>query len=189
MEQQQQQQQPAYQYDLVLCSIFQNEAAWLREWLEFHLLVGVQHALLYNNHSTDAYGEVVDTDEFVFSPREPDLREVLRAYDQPHVGAVCVNWLMFGTSHAQHVPPQCLLVETLVRRAPLYHAENLHVKSFVRPERVTHLPNRHFAALRAGYVQVNTAGEPFSGPFSPYVDVSVLRARITTGRVPRPICR
>jgi len=46
-------------YDLVVCAVFQNEAFFLKEWLEFHKLVGVQHFYLYNNLSTDNYYEIL----------------------------------------------------------------------------------------------------------------------------------
>lgn len=46
-----------YQYQLSVCSVFQNEAYYLREWIEFHKRVGVEHFWLYNNNSTDNYLE------------------------------------------------------------------------------------------------------------------------------------
>lgn len=42
-----------YKYDLAVCAIFQNEAPYLREWIEFHKLVGVKHFYLFNNLSSD----------------------------------------------------------------------------------------------------------------------------------------
>ena len=48
-----------YQYELAICAIFQNEERFLKEWIEFHKLVGVQHFFLYNNNSTDNYLEVL----------------------------------------------------------------------------------------------------------------------------------
>jgi hypothetical protein len=45
--------------DIALACVFQNEAPWLREWLEFHRIVGVKHFYLYNNLSTDNYLEVL----------------------------------------------------------------------------------------------------------------------------------
>ena len=45
--------------DLAICAIFQNEAPWIKEWIEFHKLVGVQHFYLYNNLSTDDYQSVL----------------------------------------------------------------------------------------------------------------------------------
>lgn len=42
-------------YDLTVCAVFQDEDFYLKEWLEFHKIVGVQHFYLYNNLSTDSY--------------------------------------------------------------------------------------------------------------------------------------
>lgn len=48
-----------YQYRLSICAIFQNEAPYLKEWIEFHKLVGVEHFYLYNHRSQDNYEEVL----------------------------------------------------------------------------------------------------------------------------------
>jgi len=39
---------------LSIGAIFRNEAEYLREWIEFHLRLGVEHFYLYDNESTDA---------------------------------------------------------------------------------------------------------------------------------------
>lgn len=49
----------SYQYELAIGAIFQNEEAYLKEWIEFHKLVGVEHFYLYNNCSTDGYLSVL----------------------------------------------------------------------------------------------------------------------------------
>jgi len=41
--------------DLCVCCIFQNDAKYLPEWIEFHEKQGVSHFYLYNNHSQDDY--------------------------------------------------------------------------------------------------------------------------------------
>lgn len=46
-------------YNLVICAIFQNESFFLREWLEYHRLVGVEHFYLYNNLSDDNYQDIL----------------------------------------------------------------------------------------------------------------------------------
>jgi Glycosyltransferase family 92 len=38
---------------LVACTVFENEAAYLPEWIAYHHLAGVQHFVLYDNSSTD----------------------------------------------------------------------------------------------------------------------------------------
>jgi hypothetical protein len=50
----------AYTYDYVICAIFQNEARFMKEWIEFHKLIGFQHFYLYNNLSKDNYLEVLE---------------------------------------------------------------------------------------------------------------------------------
>jgi glycosyl transferase family 92 len=42
---------------LSICAVYRNEAPYLREWIEFHRLVGVEHFYLYDNQSTDAHLE------------------------------------------------------------------------------------------------------------------------------------
>lgn len=214
----------AYQYDLAVSAIFRNEGPYLKEWVEFHKLVGVQHFYLYNHCSEDNYAEVLapyiergevellnvgqgltrpniiewnllqgssytqalrkatgvckwvaflDIDEFLF-PTEPiGLVEVLREYEG--YGGVGVNWLMFGTSGVEKISPNDLLIERLTRCAPLDYSTNLHIKSIIRPEFVAEIKNPHFANYYPGFFQVNTDHLPYSGPFSPYVQVNKLR--------------
>ena len=47
-------------YKVSICAIFRDEGAILREWIEFHKIVGVEHFYLYNNFSEDNYKEVLD---------------------------------------------------------------------------------------------------------------------------------
>lgn len=47
-------------YEVSICLIFKNEAIFLKEWLEYHLLIGVDHFYLYNNFSDDNYEKVLE---------------------------------------------------------------------------------------------------------------------------------
>ncbi|MGF0143433.1 glycosyltransferase family 92 protein [Sharpea azabuensis] len=47
-------------YNVSVCAIFKNEAAYLKEWIEFNHLIGIEHFYLYNNNSDDDYMEVLD---------------------------------------------------------------------------------------------------------------------------------
>jgi len=40
-------------YTLSICAVLRNEAKYVKEWIEFHRLIGVDHFYLYNNNSTD----------------------------------------------------------------------------------------------------------------------------------------
>jgi hypothetical protein len=42
-------------YEFSICAIFQDEAPYLKEWIEFHRMIGFEHFWLYNNSSSDDY--------------------------------------------------------------------------------------------------------------------------------------
>jgi hypothetical protein len=44
---------------LSLCAIYRDEAPYLREWVEFHRLVGVERFFMYDNGSTDDHREAL----------------------------------------------------------------------------------------------------------------------------------
>lgn len=50
----------SHKYNVVICSIFKNEAAFMQEWIIFHKIVGVEHFYLYNHSSADDYKKVLD---------------------------------------------------------------------------------------------------------------------------------
>ena len=43
-----------------LCGIFKNEGKYLEEWIQYHLVVGIDHFYLYNNNSDDNYLQVLE---------------------------------------------------------------------------------------------------------------------------------
>ena len=45
-------------YDLSIVAILKNEGPYLKEWLDYHLLAGVDHFYLYDNDSPDNQAEV-----------------------------------------------------------------------------------------------------------------------------------
>lgn len=44
-----------YNYNISVTAIFQNEARFIKEWIEYYKLLGVEHFYLYNNLSDDDY--------------------------------------------------------------------------------------------------------------------------------------
>lgn len=46
-------------YKFSICSIFKNEGPYLKEFVEYHLLIGFEHFYFYNNNSDDKYKEVL----------------------------------------------------------------------------------------------------------------------------------
>ena len=45
-------------HDLAVVAILKNETPYLKEWLDYHLLAGVDHFYLYDNDSTDNQAEI-----------------------------------------------------------------------------------------------------------------------------------
>lgn len=48
-------------YNISVCAIFKNEAPYLKEWIEFNHIVGVDHFFMYNNNSEDDYRSVLQS--------------------------------------------------------------------------------------------------------------------------------
>ena len=49
----------SFEFNLAACLRFKNEAPYLKEWIEYHLMVGIQRFVLYNNNSDDDYLSVL----------------------------------------------------------------------------------------------------------------------------------
>ena len=48
-----------FKYTLAVCTYFKDDAPYLKEWIEFHRLVGVEKFFLYNHNSSDNYMQVL----------------------------------------------------------------------------------------------------------------------------------
>ena len=46
-------------HDLAVVAIMKSEAPYLKEWLDYHLLAGVDHFYIYDNDSPDNQAEIV----------------------------------------------------------------------------------------------------------------------------------
>lgn len=49
----------SFPYNLVVASVFQNEAPFFKEWIEFHKMMGVELFILINDRSTDDFALVL----------------------------------------------------------------------------------------------------------------------------------
>lgn len=71
-----------FKYEVAVCAIFKDEALFMREWIEYHLLIGVDHFYLYNNFSSDNY------------------EEILKPYLNNHI-VTLTDWPIHGNDNAQ----------------------------------------------------------------------------------------
>lgn len=194
-------------YTLALFSLFQHEAPYLKEWIEYHLLLGVEHFYLYNNLSNDNYFEVlepyitrgivtlvhwpyidpedagpfywcemqkrayenamqrargkyrwmafIDTDEFLVPLKKDNMVEFLKEYE-PY-GGIVINWVIYGTSYVENIPPGQLMIDKLVMRSYDENVENTKIKSIVKPHRVSWWPSPHYCEYMPGYYAVDSS--------------------------------
>jgi hypothetical protein len=49
-----------YKYNISVGAVFQDEGPYLKEWIEYYKLLGVDHFYLYNNHSSDEFRSVLE---------------------------------------------------------------------------------------------------------------------------------
>jgi hypothetical protein len=109
-------------------------------------------------HALDTYGPecrwlaFIDIDEFLFSPREPDLRTVLAEFEE-HPG-VAVHWLNYGSS-GHRDRPSGLTIEEYQYRAPTQWVRNMRTKSIVDPARTPRPKNPHLFLHENGALSVN----------------------------------
>jgi Glycosyltransferase family 92 len=82
-----------YQYQIAACMMFYNESYFLKEWLEYHKLIGIEHFYLFNNGSTDNYLEILNP--YILSGE-------VQLFDYPEK----------GIDQAQHNYIQCEIIYT-----------------------------------------------------------------------------
>lgn len=198
------------------CAIFKHETPFLREWIEFHRIVGVERFWMFNNDDDtsesdrvlapymgygflknihwpgrakqfSAYAKafelsaiwvewlaVLDMDEFLFPVGTDSLQMRLREYDNPKIGALAVNWQVFGSSGIQQRQP--LVIDAFKRRADERWAINGHVKSVVRPSRVLGgMRDPHLFSCKPGFITVNENGKTVISPKDNEVSVRKIR--------------
>lgn len=84
-------------HTLCICAFFKNEAPFLREWIEFHRLVGVERFILYNNDSIDSFAEVL-------APYVE--KEIVECLDWPNEAGEA-NWLNAQRRAYNHCVKKC----------------------------------------------------------------------------------
>ena len=99
----------------------------------------------------------IDIDEFLFSPEEESLVNVLAEFEQ-HPGIV-VNWQVYGSS-GLHSRPDGLVIESFTRRARTDWVRNRRVKSIVDPQRAVRSMGPHFFEYSSGELAVTENQEP-----------------------------
>ena len=134
-------------YDLAVVAILKNEARYIKEWLDYHLLAGVDHFYLYDNASSDNYNEII----------------------APYVAAgVVINWQLFGTNGEFKADYSRGVLERFTRRAPVdwvvpipkrdIPGGNAQIKTVANPRKIYFFTSAHFPIYFEGNFSVNEIG-------------------------------
>ncbi|GAB4813787.1 hypothetical protein N2152v2_000833 [Parachlorella kessleri] len=136
-------------------------------------LLAIYHDCLHLFGRQHTWLGFVDADEYVMvMDGSADLPTVLRRYEG--YGGLAINWRLFGSSGLLERPTRGVLQSFTACTAPAY-PENIHVRSFVRPERVAGVSwNPHAFEYKEGAFAVNTNLTRVDGPWSDPVQSSTL---------------
>ena len=117
-------------YKLSFCLIFKNEGPFLKEWLDYHIVVGVDHFYLYNNNSDDNFREVLEPyikDGIVTLIEWPYECSQFKAYRHCYENFRNeTNWLSFIDADEFFVPKKELTIPDWLVGFNKYPARNIH---------------------------------------------------------------
>ena len=70
-------------YDLAVVAIMKDEEPYVKEWLDYHLLAGVDHFYIYDNDSKEEFKKILQPWELSlihFSPAKGDNMNVIMTH-------------------------------------------------------------------------------------------------------------
>lgn len=86
-------------YYFSVCCIFKDEAPYLKEWIEYNKVIGVDHIYMYNNNSTDDYNTIITQyveEGYVTFVDWPKLHDQMGAYEHCYENHKTeTDWLSF----------------------------------------------------------------------------------------------
>lgn len=112
-----------------VCAVFKNEGPYLQEWIDFHLLMGVDHFILYDDASTDGYLEVLQPwiDEGVITLRATGGMKQVDIYNHClRNGARRCRWIAFIDLDEFLFSPEGKTLPTAMERYAAYPGVFVH---------------------------------------------------------------
>ena len=122
-----------FDWELTICAVFKDEAENLEEWLRFHILAGVNHFVLYDDGSSDNFGEVLDpwVREGGVTLREADGRTQQQVYnDCMRSHRMRTTWLAFIDLDEFLFSPTALALPEVLSQFKAHPAVFVHWRLF-----------------------------------------------------------
>lgn len=105
----------------------------------------------------DEYITFIDADEFIFlNDTTQDINAIVDIFNDSDIGAVALNWAIYGSSKCISPRQDSLVIERFDHRAPQDFPTNTHYKSVIRKNALIDTgENAHFFKVNGKYVQTN----------------------------------
>lgn len=127
-----------------------------------------------SSHRLDArWIAFIDVDEFLLPVAISDLRQVLADYERHP--ALCVNWMVYGSSGRICAPRDELVIEAFTRRAPIRWPWNSQIKSVLDPKRTVRALHAHHFELLGSAPAVDERHQPVHSSATRAVSVDRIR--------------
>ena len=182
-------------HDLSVVAILKNEAPYLQEWLDYHLIAGVDYfhapgAVMQMPVYNDAvkrfkfqsrYMAFIDGDEFIYPKSRGgvivDVVDEILA-DKPNAAGLAINWQMFGSNGQDKADYSRGVLERFTRRAPIDDACNHAVKTIANPRKIYFIYNPHCARYFEECYPVNENGNAVTGRVPNAANIPVTAEKI-----------
>lgn len=167
---------------LTVACIIKNESPYIKEWIDFHIQLGVDRFIIFDNDSEDNIATVlepyielgkviyikfpgnkvqvsaynlacllsrkntnwlalIDADEFLFSPLNVKLPEILKNYEG--CAAIGVNWVVYGHCGIEKKPDGLVRKNYVMTFSDKNNELNCRIKSIVNPRMVMAAMSAH----------------------------------------------
>lgn len=134
-------------YHISLCLIFKNEAPFLKEWLDYHITIGVDHFYLYNNNSDDNFMEILEPyikANIVTLIDWPYTNSQFKAYNHCYENYNTeTNWISFLDADEFFVPRFDQTISQWLKKFDKFPAINIHWRMFGTGGQLKHDYNRN----------------------------------------------
>jgi hypothetical protein len=130
-------------YYFSICAIFKDESLSLKEWVEYHRIIGVDHFYLYNNQSSDNYKEILQPfiDKGIVTLIEWDINppSQIPAYQNFHDNYWDeTNWVAFIDLDEYICPKRAESITMWIKRYEKFPSLVLYWKQFGSSGQIAH---------------------------------------------------
>jgi hypothetical protein len=132
--------------------LFTFEKGKTNDWL--NIQTGAYQDCLNRFGGDNEWIAFIDADEFLYCIDGTSIPIFLTKYKE--FGGLCVNWLLFGTSHVETVPKKKLMIEVLTMCSKRENPRNRRIKSIIQPEKTEQCVSAHAFKYKEGFVAVGS---------------------------------